>query len=72
MRRINVQSAIIKSAGYDRDAKILELEFRDTGEIWRYYSFPPMAYKKFINSPSPGDFFNTRVRNKYHEEQVTG
>jgi hypothetical protein len=70
MRRHYVNSSVIRSVGYDREAKILELEFRDNGSVWQYYAFPPLAYKKFINSESLGNFFATRIRNKYHEIQM--
>lgn len=70
MRRHYIQSSVFVSVGYDREARILELEFKDDGGIWQYINFPPMAYKKFINSESRGHFFTTRIRNKYQEIQV--
>jgi len=70
MRRFQINSSVFKSVGYDRDARILELEFRDTGNVWQYHSFPPLAYKKFINSESRGHFFTTLIRNKYPAVQV--
>jgi len=70
MRRLYINSSVFKSVGYDREAKILELEFRENGNIWQYHEFPPLAYKKFINSESRGHFFSTRIRNKYHEVQI--
>ena len=70
MRRIYIDSSVFKSVGYDRDEKILELEFRDNGDIWQYHNFPQLAYKKFINSESRGNFFTKLIRNKYPEVQV--
>ena len=52
------------------DEKILEVEFRDTGEVWQYSPFPQLAYKKFVNSISLDDFFISRIRNKYKEQLV--
>ena len=49
---------------------ILELEFRDNGGVWQYFNFKPTAYKKFMNSPSLGNFFVTRIKGKYPEEKV--
>jgi hypothetical protein len=70
MRRHFIQSSVFKSVGYDREAKILEVEFLDSGSVWQYHAFPPLAYKKFINAESRGHFFATMIRNKYHEVQV--
>ena len=70
MRRLYINSSVFKSVGYDRDAKTLELEFKENGSIWQYYDFPPLAYKKFINSESRGHFFSTCIRNKYREVQI--
>ncbi len=70
MHRHYINSSVFKSVGYDREARILELEFRDNGSVWQYHAFPPLAYKKFINSESLGHFFTTLIRNKYHEVQV--
>ena len=50
--------------------KILEVEFRETGEVWQYLAFPQLAYKKFVNSFSLDDFFISRIKNKYKEVQV--
>jgi hypothetical protein len=70
MRRHYINSSVIKSVGYDRDARILELEFREGESVWQYHDFPRLAYKKFINSESRGHFFTTLIRNKYHEVQI--
>ena len=70
MRRHIVKSTLFKSVGYYMDEKILELEFRETGEIWQYHTFPQLAYKKFVNSFSLDDFFISRIKNKYKEVQV--
>ena len=70
MRRHNVTSSVFKSVGYYLDEKILEVEFRETGEVWQYHSFPNLAYKKFVNSDSLGHFFTTRIKNKYQDIQI--
>ena len=70
MHRRKIESSVFRSVGYDREAKILELEFKETGDVWQYLSFPPKAYKMFINSESRGHFFTSYIKNKYREEQV--
>jgi hypothetical protein len=70
MHRHFIKSSVFRSVGYDREEKILELEFLDNGSVWQYHAFPPLAYNKFINAESRGHFFITRIRNKYHEVQI--
>jgi len=70
MRRHKVQSSVFISVGYYIDDKILEVEFRDTGEVRQYLAFPQLAYRKFVNSISLDEFFISRINNKYKEVQV--
>jgi len=70
MRRLSVKSTLFKSVGYYMDEKILEVEFRETGEVWQFHAFPQLAYKKFVNSFSLDDFFISRIKNKYKEIQA--
>lgn len=70
MQRHIVESSALNSLGYDPSAKILELEFRDSGGVWQYFGFPSTAYKKFVSSQSLGHFFVTRIKGKYPELRV--
>lgn len=70
MERHFVQSSALNSIGYDQDARILELEFRENGGVWQYFGFPLSTYKRFINAESLGNFFVTRIKGKYPELKV--
>jgi hypothetical protein len=70
MLRHHVESAALQSIGYNHDSETLELEFRDNGGIWQYYNFPVRMYKKFLKSESLGNFFVTKIKNKYREARV--
>ncbi|MFS2188669.1 KTSC domain-containing protein [Mucilaginibacter sp. Mucisp84] len=70
MQRRTVQSSALSSVGYDPDARILELEFRENGGVWQYFGFPLSVYNKFIGSDSLGHFFVTRIKGKYPELKV--
>jgi hypothetical protein len=65
-----VDSSALKSLGYDPSAKILEVEFRDSGGVWQYFGFSSTAYKKLINSDSLGHFFVTKVKGRYPELRI--
>ncbi len=70
MQRQHVGSSVFKSVGYDEGHEILELEFKETGDVWHYLSFSTSDFEKFIQSGSLGHFFSTRIRNKYEEMKV--
>jgi hypothetical protein len=70
MQRSIVDSSALNSLGYDPSAKILEVEFRDSGGVWQYFGFSSTAYKKFITSDSLGNFFVTKIKGKYPELRI--
>ncbi|MFA6246862.1 MAG: KTSC domain-containing protein [Mucilaginibacter sp.] len=70
MRRRAINSSALQSIGYDAEKHILELEFKENGDVWQYFNFKPAAYKKFVNSQSLGTFFATRIKGKYDEEKM--
>jgi len=70
MKRHHVESSALESVGYDRERKILELEFRDNGGVWQYLNLPPSVYNKFNRAKSRGKFFVTKIKGKYPEEKI--
>jgi hypothetical protein len=70
MKRLPVNSSALASIGYDPVEKILELEFRDHGGVWQYYSFPPATFKKFARADSLGRFFVKKIKGKYREQKI--
>lgn len=70
MQRQRVQSSALSSVGYDPESRILELEFKESGDVWQYFGFPQVTYKRFIGADSLGHFFSTRIKGKYPELKV--
>ena len=70
MQRHTVQSAALRSIGYDPASCVLELEFHDDGGIWQYLDFTPAALKQFLSSESLGNYFVTKIKGKYKERKV--
>ena len=64
MQRNEVASSRIKSIGYDRDKKVLEIEFFTLG-IYQYIAVPPQTYDTFMTVKSKGRFFDGVINNKY-------
>lgn len=65
MNRDPLASKSIASLGYDAEAEILEIEFRENGYVYQYLAFPQGEYDRLITSRSVGQYFNKYVRDQY-------
>lgn len=57
-------STAIKSFDYDKEKKILRVEFGNGG-VYQYSDVPASVYKALKETPSVGQYFNTHIRDKY-------
>lgn len=62
MFRTVVNSDTIASIGYDRERRLLHIEFRRTMEIFEYADVPINQYKALMAASSKGKYFNARIR----------
>ena len=59
MRRRLIQDSIsIASIGYDRSRRELEVEFHDSGDVYRYFEVPDEEYAAILSASSKGIYFN--------------
>ncbi|BAU62690.1 lysyl-tRNA synthetase [Stanieria sp. NIES-3757] len=58
------QSVAIKSFDYDAEKKILKIEFYHGG-IYKYLDVPESIYKELKETPSVGQYFNSKIRDKF-------
>ncbi|AFZ35839.1 lysyl-tRNA synthetase, class II [Stanieria cyanosphaera PCC 7437] len=58
------QSVAIKSFDYDAEKKILKIEFNHGG-IYKYLDVPKSIYKELKETPSVGQYFNSKIRDKF-------
>lgn len=65
MNREPTASASIASLGYDADAEILEVEFRENGHVYQYFRVPESVYGQLMTADSMGRFFNKYIRDGY-------
>ena len=57
--------------GYDPAWRVLEVEFKDTGEVYVYFSVPADEYEAFKQAPSKGTYLNQTFKKKgYRYERV--
>lgn len=61
-----VDSTSIRSIGYDARRHELELEFRESGETYRYFGVPAEEYAAFMTAESKGTYLNQVFKPKGH------
>ena len=58
MQRKPIDSSVIASMGYAPASRILELEFRETGQVYRYLDVPLEEHVAFLAAESKGTYLN--------------
>lgn len=71
MNREQVESSNIESIGYDKDKKILEVEFT-SGAIFRYTDIVKKVHNELMNAESIGSYFGRNIRYEYDYERRRG
>ncbi len=67
MDHIPVESSNIAAIGYDKEAKRLEIIFKNHG-IYAYSGVPEETYKAFLAAESLGSYFTWYIRGKFPTE----
>ncbi len=70
MERQRVRSSNIRSAGYDPDAEIMEVEF-ENGSVYQYLSVPADIHDRFLHASSKSKFLNTHAKSRFRFRQVS-
>ena len=71
MDRVPVDSTSLASVGYDRERAILEVQFRDSGDVYAYLDVPEDAYRALLAAESLGRYFNYEIRGRYEYRKVS-
>lgn len=69
IERKPIQRGGIKSAGYDRSARILEIEF-DTGSIIQHSSVGDEIARRFLASSSPASYYKDNIQEEFTIKRV--
>ena len=64
MERTLVSSSNIASIGYDKDNKILEIEFND-GSVYQYSGVPSDEHDGIMSADSKGKYLHANIKNRY-------
>lgn len=69
MKRVQLASSMMASAGYDAPTRVLEIEFVP-GRVYHYFDVPSDVYQELIDAPSQGRFFHRRIRSAFRCHRV--
>ena len=64
MQRVPVDSSSIAVLGYDPEGCVLEIEFRQSGQIYRYFGVPAAEYAAFLSAESKGSYLNQEFKQR--------
>lgn len=70
MKRYIFDCETIKSAGYDAQCALLEIEFARSGQIWQYAGVSEETWYHFKSEAAPDSFFHTCIKGRFQEKQV--
>jgi hypothetical protein len=70
MTWLQLDSKMLTAVAYDADKQILHLRFRKTGDVYRYFEFPPAGYQAFLATESRGRFFLAHIRDRFPYQRL--
>ena len=70
MRRQAVSSESIASIGYTAPRRELDIEFRQSGDVYRYFGVSAVEHAAFITAESKGGYLNQVFKAKEHPYKV--
>jgi hypothetical protein len=71
MTRQPVESTCVAAIGYDLSSGVLEIEFKKTRSVYRYYAVPEGEYRALMNAPSKGAYLNAHIQKaEYRREKI--
>ena len=69
MERKRLSASNIRSAGYDARSRVLEIEFSNGG-ITQYTGVSEEIYRRLMNAPSPGSYFQDQIEESFTAKRV--
>ena len=62
MQRVSLDSSSIASIGYAPEQQVLEVEFRQSGEVYQYFDVPAEEHAGFLAAASKGTYLNLHFK----------
>ena len=69
MERKRISASNIRSAGFDSRNRVLEIEF-SSGSIIQYSGVSDEVYRRFVNAPSPGSYFQDNIEENFTARRI--
>ena len=69
MERTAVKSSSIRSVGYDREHRLLDVEFT-SGKVYRYGNVPEETHQALMGAESIGAHFGKHIRGKFQSGEL--
>lgn len=64
-------STCFSAVGYDKDAEILFVQFRESGTIYSYDNVPQEIYDEMNNADSMGGYYNRNIKGVYTSTRLS-
>jgi hypothetical protein len=68
--RTEIKSSLLKSYVYDKDKKILEVEFLKNGRVYRYSNVTPEEFDALLAAESFGSHFLKNIKPSHPCERI--
>ena len=65
-----IESKLLSAVTYDAEHSILYLRFRESGDVYRYFEFPPEEYTQLLAAESRGRYFLIHIRSHFRYERL--
>ncbi len=65
-----LESKLLAATTYIASRRLLYLRF-NSGEVYRYFTFPAEQYREFLEAESHGGYFLTHIRNQFPYERLS-
>lgn len=69
MERVPVSSCHLLSVGYDKQSKLLEVEFFSTS-VYQYFDVPNETFEALLQADSKGRYFEANIKRNYRFQRV--
>jgi hypothetical protein len=69
MERKRLNSSKLRSAGYDPEAQLLEIEFSD-GRVIQYRGVSTEVNRQLMAAPSPTSFFEDKIDENFSTARI--
>ena len=64
-----LESKLLAAVAYAAEDHVLYLRFR-SGDVYRYFDFPPELYRDLLDAESKGRFFLSQIRNQFRYDRL--